>query len=74
MDQNKASLAFVHELGHFLGRKSPDKADHPGGFGGTNPGITSNEDKNIRLVPDDLVKMLQGAIYYGKFVIIKTEQ
>ncbi|MBP6334222.1 MAG: hypothetical protein KA444_02030, partial [Bacteroidia bacterium] len=58
---------------HYLGRRGlggsnldPQKNDHAGGLEGTGPGITSREDKNIRLVPQDLPKMYGGAKLYGK--------
>ena len=72
-DQTKAQATFAHELGHYLGRRGqggtkrdPQKFDHSGGFSGTDPGITSREDKNVRLVPEDLGKMYGGAKLYGK--------
>lgn len=66
-DQSKANATFVHELGHFLGRRgiAPTKENrdpnHAGGFQGTNLGVTSREDKNVRLVPRDLPAMFNGA-------------
>jgi len=80
MDQTKAQATFAHELGHYLGRRGaggtsidPQKYDHAGGFGGTDPGITSREDKNVKLVPDDLGKMYHGAKDHGKSVVIEKE-
>jgi len=80
-DQTKAQKTFVHELGHYLGRRGaegikadPQKGDHAGGFGGTNPGITSRKDENIRIVPEDLPKMYNGAKQYGKQVIIEKKE
>jgi len=80
MDQTKAKKAYVHELGHFLGRKGlggtkidTQKYDHAGGFEGTDPGITSRDDENVRLVPGDLEKMYYGGKKFGKHVIIEKD-
>ncbi len=71
-DYHKAAKSFVHELGHFLGRRGkPNDADnHAGGFQGGNKGVTSRTYENIELVPKDLNPMYQGARTYGVFIEI----
>ncbi|MBW7868457.1 MAG: hypothetical protein H3C31_09060 [Brumimicrobium sp.] len=76
-------IAAVHEIGHFMGRKGNyeynkknkrKEADHPGGFENSDPGITSRDDNNVRLVPNDLPIMYFGAKKFGKTVEIKDKE
>ena len=75
--QEQISSGFVHELGHYLGRRgliATDEnkdPDHAGGFQGTNKGITSRDFKNVILTPNDSIEMTRGAKKYGKTIEIE---
>jgi RHS repeat-associated protein len=81
-NRKRTEKALVHELGHYLGRRGlggteidPQEYDHAGGVGGSDPGVTSRDDNNIKIVPNDLPQMYRGASRFGiKKVIEKDEK
>lgn len=68
LDPSASQEGFAHELGHFLGRRGiiDGKAEDNNHARSGDAGITSWQKGKVRLVTDDLIPMLKGALGLGK--------